>query len=207
MARKPKWNIENNVVYTYTNVNNGKKYCGITCRGLKTRAGKGGKNYTASNPNSHFANAIRQYGWDAFKPEIIFENLSREEACEKEEFIIQKYNLLDERYGYNMTIGGDKIINSDASVHFGEKNGMYGKGYLLEGANNGRAVGTTLQMPDGTCKHFNTQKECREFLNIGKDLFRSLRDYDGPFEFSKMTNKSKIDKNKHIIGMTVTVKL
>lgn len=205
MTRKPKWNIEKNVVYTYTNKHNGKKYCGITCRGLRVRSGPNGKNYTDSNPNSNFANAIRKYGWDAFESEILYSDLTREEACKKEQLVIRQLQLLDDRYGYNITSGGDKNINSKASVLLGDKNGMYGNGHLLKGGKNGRANKTKLVMQDGTTKYFDTQKECREYLNVGKDLFRSIRDSEKPFEFSIMTNTSVVENNIHVIGAVITV--
>lgn len=82
---------------------------------------------------------------------------------------------------------------------------MFGKGYKLEGSKNGRASKVKIILVDGKEIYFDTQKQAREFLNITKDMFYSIRDYDGKFVFSIMTNKSKIEKNKHLIGVEVQV--
>lgn len=201
--RKKKWDINKNVVYIYTNKVNNKKYCGITCRPLRVRSGFKGRNYINSNPTSKFAHAIIKYGWDSFTPSILYHDLTRSQACNMECQVIRELNLLDDRYGYNLTTGGDDNVISDKSVHYGKDNGMYGKGYKLSNGKNGRARQTKLILQDGITKYFNTQKECREYINVGKDLFRSIRDYGKPFEFSIMTNKSKIRED--LIGIQIIV--
>ena len=70
------------VVYKHTNKFNGKVYIGITSRSVKRRWGNNGKQYLYDN--SRFANAIQKYGWDNFEHEILFEGLSKKEACQKE---------------------------------------------------------------------------------------------------------------------------
>lgn len=82
---------------------------------------------------------------------------------------------------------------------------MFGKGYKLKGSKNGRATKVKVILVDGRELLFDTQKQAREFLNISKDMFYSIRDYDGKFSFSIMTNKSKIEKNKHLIGVEVQI--
>lgn len=57
--------------------------------------------------NKHFTHAINLYGWDNFKHEILFENLTREEACEKEKCLIAKYKSNDPLHGYNHSSGGE----------------------------------------------------------------------------------------------------
>ena len=96
-------------------------------------------------------------------------------------------------------------VNPEHCARKGEQNGMFGKGYKLEGSKNGRASKVKIILVDGKEIYFDTQKQAREFLNITKDMFYSIRDYDGKFVFSIMTNKSKIEKNKHLIGVEVQV--
>lgn len=87
-------------VYCYTNNVNGKKYIGITCRSLRERA-------SGRYEGSHrFRNAINKYGFDKFTPEILFDNLTREEACKKEIETIREFNTTDGNFGYNISIGG-----------------------------------------------------------------------------------------------------
>ena len=51
------------------------------------RWGVNGRNYKSS---PHFYSAIQKYGWDNFEHNILFTNLTKEEACLKEEEKIQK---------------------------------------------------------------------------------------------------------------------
>lgn len=67
--------MENYKVYMHT-APNGKVYIGITKQKLKRRW----QNGSGYNKNSHFKRAIKKYGWDNFKHELLFENLSEEET-------------------------------------------------------------------------------------------------------------------------------
>lgn len=90
------------LVYKHTSPSN-KVYIGITSRKAEKRwnSGSGYAN------NEYFTHAIKKYGWDNFKHEILFENLSREEACEKEKELIEKYGSNSRDKGYNITGGGE----------------------------------------------------------------------------------------------------
>lgn len=102
-------------------------YIGITGRDVKERWGHNGKNYTTS---PHFYSAIQKYGWDEFEHNILYENLTKNDACTKEQELIKKYNTMDNRYGYNMTTGGEiftmsKEANLKKSIAMrGNKNGL-----------------------------------------------------------------------------------
>lgn len=65
------------IVYKYTAKHNGLIYIGITSQTLKARWNQGYK----GNPRLY--NAIKKYGEDGFTKEVLFENLSKEEACQK----------------------------------------------------------------------------------------------------------------------------
>lgn len=93
---------ENYSVYVHI-APNGKKYVGIT--GTKPK-------YRWDNGNGYkyqilFWRAIQKYGWDNFKHEILFEGLTKQQACEKEIELISNYKLNNPDYGYNVCIGGD----------------------------------------------------------------------------------------------------
>ena len=91
-------------VYKHTSPN-GKCYIGITCQSPKRRwdCGRGYKD------NIHFTNAIRRYGWDNIKHEILLKDLTREEAELKEIELIALYKSADRKYGYNVQLGGNLI--------------------------------------------------------------------------------------------------
>ena len=88
-------------VYCHT-APNGKKYIGITqnCR----RRWQNGRGYVR---NAHFNNAILKYGWDNFSHEIVFDNLSKEKACELERELIARYKSNNPKFGYNNSLGGE----------------------------------------------------------------------------------------------------
>lgn len=89
-------------VYKHTSPS-GKVYIGITSRSPKSRW-KHGSGY-ANNP--YFTHAIEKYGWENFEHEILYEGLSKEEACEKEISLIKKYDSSNHEKGYNITTGGE----------------------------------------------------------------------------------------------------
>ena len=94
---------ENYKVYKHTSPN-GKVYIGITKKKyVKDRWGKG-KGY---ENNDYFTKAINKYGWDNFGHEILFEGLSKEEACQKEIELITEYKSNNSDFGYNLTAGGE----------------------------------------------------------------------------------------------------
>lgn len=90
-------------VYMHTHKESGKKYIGITNQDVRKRwlNGKGYK------PTTRFRNAIDKYGWDMFEHEVLFDNLTQEEAFQMEIALIAKYHTTDKLYGYNNSVGGE----------------------------------------------------------------------------------------------------
>lgn len=95
------------IVYIYT-FPNGKKYVGQTARPLNERA-KRGEGYVNS-PMVY--NAICKYGWDNIKIET-FNCHSKQEMNELEQYYIKLYNTTNNKYGYNLTLGGEGNIQID----------------------------------------------------------------------------------------------
>lgn len=88
-------------VYKHTTPS-GKVYIGITQQ-KPTDRWKNGRGY---NKGQLFSKAIAKYGWDNIKHEILFQNLSKEDACEKEIEMIAKYHSNISENGYNVLEGG-----------------------------------------------------------------------------------------------------
>lgn len=109
----PKNAIDDNTwcVYMHTNLVNKKVYIGITSRKPDKRWGKGGSEYTTKN-HPAFGRAIEKYGWDNFSHDILFDGLSKQDACKKEIELIREYKsnctrYKDPSFGYNMSDGGE----------------------------------------------------------------------------------------------------
>ena len=92
------------IVYQHKNKINGKIYIGITSQKPEDRWGSQGCNYKSS---PHFYSAIQKYGWDNFEHNILFTELTKEQACLKEQELIKEYNSMNREFGYNSTSGGD----------------------------------------------------------------------------------------------------
>lgn len=91
----------NYTVYKHT-CPNGKIYIGITRRNPVERWDRG---YGYMH-NRRFFQAIKKYGWDNIKHEILYSYLTSNEASEKEKELIKKFHSNNEEYGYNYTEGG-----------------------------------------------------------------------------------------------------
>ena len=92
-------------VYKHTTPS-GKVYIGITSRKAEERWNNG-YNYIQ---NKHFYSAIKKYGWDKIKHDILFENLSKDEAYKKEIELIAFYKSNQRDFGYNKSIGGESSV-------------------------------------------------------------------------------------------------
>lgn len=129
--------MNNNIeycVYMHKNKINDKVYIGQT-KELEIRWKSKGIHYKNS---SKFWNAIQKYGWDNFEHIVLFDHLTKEEADEKEIELIEKYQALDDRYGYNLRSGGSRGAIAESTkqkmreAQLGEKNSMYGHAYTDE---------------------------------------------------------------------------
>ena len=90
-------------VYRHMNKINGKSYIGMTCQQPERRWQKNGQGYNAKTQTKFF-NAIQKYGWENFEHEILFSNLTFEEAVLKEKELIDYYDSFSN--GYNSSLGG-----------------------------------------------------------------------------------------------------
>ena len=81
---------------------NGKVYIGITRMKVSDRW-KRGKCYI---PQPLMFRAICKYGWENIKHEILYDGLTKEEACKKEIELIAYYKSNQKEFGYNISPGG-----------------------------------------------------------------------------------------------------
>jgi group I intron endonuclease len=123
----------------------GKIYIGITCQEPPEKRWVNGCGY---RNNQYFWRAIQKYGWNNFEHEILFVNLSKEDAANKEKELISFYNSNNSLYGYNLSSGGEggaegviiseeerKRRSEHAKTYVGENNPNYGN-HKLAGENN-----------------------------------------------------------------------
>jgi group I intron endonuclease len=104
-------------VYKHT-CPNGKAYIGITCTGVSRRWRNDGKGYSR---DSCFYNAIRKYGWDNIKHEVLYDGLSEQDAKQKEMELIAYCNTNNREHGYNLTAGGEGVTGYRHTDEYKEK--------------------------------------------------------------------------------------
>lgn len=93
-------------VYMHTNKINNKRYIGISSN-IKGRWKGNGTEYK----RQVIGKAFDRYGWDNFEHEILFENLSQEDAEKKEVEMIAFYQSNNKLFGYNISQGGENGHN------------------------------------------------------------------------------------------------
>ena len=100
-------------IYKYTSPSGG-VYIGQTKNSIEERAGLNGRNYMIHNKNKKtyaqtaIANAILKYGWDNFKKEILYDNLTKDEADELEKKLIKEER--ENGICYNIADGGSGAV-------------------------------------------------------------------------------------------------
>jgi group I intron endonuclease len=112
-------------VYIITNLINNKIYIGKTSKTYKERWSQhiSAALADSSKPDYNFLlhKAIRKYGKEQFKVELLEDNISDEESCLREQYWINFYHssiLFEENNGYNMTYGGEGTIKIDREEIF-----------------------------------------------------------------------------------------
>jgi group I intron endonuclease len=99
-------------IYVVTNKDNGKKYVGQTCQGVRQRWSQH-KSVARSGVDNYFYRAIRAHGEDAFEVEVVEEIDTLEQANDAEKKWIALFESIDSKKGYNGTHGGDGSLPTD----------------------------------------------------------------------------------------------
>lgn len=117
--------MRNYKVYKLTSPSN-KVYIGITGKSL-TKRWSGGNGYRHC-PAMY--KCVKKYGWGNIEKELLFDNLTEDEAKLLEKELIKHYKSFDKKFGYNLTEGGDGVSGRRLSekqkeyirkINFGKK--------------------------------------------------------------------------------------
>lgn len=97
-------------IYIVTNKVNGKRYIGQTVRKMHQRK-REHLNDAVNGSTVALHKAIRKYGEDSFLWDVVHDNVPNHDMNELEQFLIFKLKTNKRMFGYNMTIGGQTMIN------------------------------------------------------------------------------------------------
>lgn len=176
-------------VYVHISPSN-KYYIGITSRSIKERFNYG-KGYHSSK---YFNNAIKKYGWDNFQHEIIASNITKKEASNFEQILIEKLKTNNINYGYNICSGG--VINKHTKLYkenlskrvagknnpmynvrrYGNDNPMYGKVSPLRGTNLNEHIKQQISNTMKEKYKLNPKEGKPVFCITTKKYFESLKE-------------------------------
>jgi group I intron endonuclease len=150
------------IVYLITNLVNGKRYVGKTCKDLGVRWAQHQYHATVHRSGNILQAAIRKYGSINFKIEILEENLTEKEAnlCE-----ILYISFLNTRPpgGYNLTDGGEGKVGykhseaTRAKMRISRKGGRpyLGHRHSEETRNKMSASRTGIYRSPEWCRHLS----------------------------------------------------
>lgn len=112
----------------------------------------------------YFETAINKYGWNNIKHEIIYDNLTKEEAEAKEREMIAFYNSDNKEYGYNILEGGltnkrypEEVRLKISESRIGNKNPFYGKKHTKE------SIRKMIESRTGLKRNDNTKQKISEW--------------------------------------------
>ena len=100
-----------NILYQITCTENGKSYIGKTVQVLANRMARHRADAQRGR-GARLGAAIRKYGWDKFRVEVLCHPATLEELNAFEIGFIEMYFTTDKRFGYNLTPGGDGISST-----------------------------------------------------------------------------------------------
>ena len=119
-----------NIVYCFTFPND-KKYIGKTERGLDVRLKS--HRHGSKHIQNYLYNAIRKFGWDKIKIDVLGKFDTIQEMNKGEKKLIEEYKTTNPAFGYNLRSGGEggkhnqKTRDKISKANKGKGNPMYGK--------------------------------------------------------------------------------
>ena len=117
-------------VYLVRNLVNGKGYVGRTVGSIEARRKKH-EDSAKQGMDALFYRALRKYGFNSFKWSVVFDDVDEDELNEFERVVIRNMKTKAPN-GYNMTDGGDGVINPCAELRRRWSESHRGKVYSEE---------------------------------------------------------------------------
>lgn len=164
------------IIYKIINTQTSQVYIGQTIRTLEQRLNRH-KNDALNNViDTHFARAIRYYGWEVFQAEIIDTAETQEELNKKEQYWIRYYDSVNT--GYNETDAISKCGGNTYQSKTPEEMKIISEKIRqskLGGKNPAATAVKCKNIETGDEYHFGSQAEVRDFFHESNHQFVSRR--------------------------------
>ena len=163
-------------IYKITNIQNNKSYIGQTINLPSERWRRHQQDALSNRLNTHFAQAIRKYGVDSFKLEVIDTAENAQELTAKESYQIKYYDTI--KNGYNETAAEEKsggnTYRSKTEEEIKDIAEKISKTKM--GGLNINATGVKCRsIKTGEELHFNSQADMQRFFKASNHIFISRR--------------------------------
>lgn len=165
------------IIYRTTNLLDGKIYIGKDKNNIPSYIGSG----------IRLLNAIKKYGKDNFKKEILEVCSDEESLNEREIYWIEYYRSYDKSIGYNLTKGGEGgntriFYNKDKMKKYREK--------LSDGVRNSKTYRDLVESKKGKPRPEHSKK-MKELYATGKLVPHNLGKPNSPEARAKISSKNK----------------
>lgn len=173
-------------IYCTTNIENGKKYVGLC-----TKPKESSTNYYGSG--ALFIKSLKKHGREYFVKEILEENLTYDNICEREIYWISKMNSKHPN-GYNLCDGGSGTLNPSDITRLKQSESHKGKKLTEE---QKRKIGDKSRGR----KHTEESKKKLSISHKGKKLSEQTKLKISEFSKKrKLSEKTKLKISDSLVG-------
>ena len=151
-------------IYRITNTRNGKVYIGQTRKTIEERM-QAHLQEASSGKGFHLHEAIRKWGWDSFRVDIIAETEDESVLNDLEEYYIHKYDSMNPSKGYNLAPGGTS-------------NPMFSKLVAQKHDEKMRSPQVRKQISKSMRKYLRDSGRMEEYAKNAQDGFRKFQQSD-----------------------------
>lgn len=179
-------NDRNYTVYMHTSPS-GKRYIGITCLKPERRWANG----LGYSKCPYMSKAIKKYGFENFLHEILYTNLTKEEAEQKEIELIAYYDTTNRNKGYNVELGGNSAGKLSEEQRDKLRNYNLGKKHSEETKRKMSESGKIKKFTEEHKKHLSESKLYKFHSDKTKEMMRETS--------KKNVSVLQFDKNMNFI--------
>lgn len=154
---------EQSGIYKITNKINNKVYIGQAIN-LRKRIKNHIGNYKLNKKNKHFYSSIQKYAIENFELEILVQgNFTKQELDELEIDFIRLFNSTNQKFGYNLTIGGEgtRGLKHSEEVKYKQRQIKLGKKASPETRKKISEVGKDRKHSEETKQKISKSNKCK----------------------------------------------